>query len=413
MASKIKQQDFTGWTFQPDQPAAPAQAAPSPGQAIVQQAIPQSLQQVAAKAAPELPTGPPQPDMTSQNPEDFATLTANLKRQAGLTPTLGDYMDAHKEALDKAQDFQKTQALQALQQVSEYNKQAQLQKNQAQVDVLKQQALEPIEVKKAQDIALSQLPIDQAKAQLAEGLTQQQALAQYKIANPDFQGTVAPLIKALPTSESDKAENIVNAYKSLTDIHDAYKMQHATAGAAQGLIGGSILGPLAAVSSPQTIAYNSLIDDTSTSVARGMGDTSGGATKDAIMAQIKQSLPVIQDSDAVAGQKIFLRKKLFLNNLQTQRDMLVGHYDVTNLDRQIATMNGELGDQGTLTKQGYNPLTNAAAIAAPMDSTNLNRAAAAQGIPQPGQPAQPQQSQVQQPQQNQIQFGSSIPSMVN
>lgn len=408
--SKIAQQDFSGWTFQPvdaaGNPVQPNAQPPSLGQTIVQAAIPKGLQ-TTAPAAQQANQPPPLPDITTQEPNTFATLNANLARARMANPTVDDYNKVYEDSLAKAQEYWRTISTQLQQQKMELAKSQALQKSAADIDIQKASQLAPLEVQKSVATAVqtkaAEMPLEQEKAQLAEGLTPAQALAQYKLANPDFTGTTAPLIKALPTTESDKTASVLNGYKALTDIHNAYKQQHANAGAAQGLVGGSLLGPLAAVSSPQTIAYNSLIDDTMAPIARSMGDTGAGLTKDVIMNQIRSSLPVIQDSDAVAGQKIFLRKKQYLNELQSQRDLLVGHYDVSSLDHQIATMNSELGEKGTLDQ--YNPLKAPAAVAAPMDTTNLNRAAAAQNIPQPGQQQQPQQQQPQ--------FGSPIPSMAN
>jgi hypothetical protein len=54
-------------------------------------------------------------------------------------------------------------------------------------------------------------------------------LAQYKAIHPDFTGTTAPLIKALPTTESDKAATIINGYK--VDHFTAFKNAQGTTGA--------------------------------------------------------------------------------------------------------------------------------------------------------------------------------------
>jgi hypothetical protein len=390
MAKKLAAKDYSGWTFQPlDQsgnPQAPvATAAPTPSQAVAT-TIQQDLQGV-PKALPATPPPPPEADMTTQDPHTFATLAANKAienmRQQGAQPLVEDFKKIYESSFNTANDFRKTLATQYAQQQSELQKAQILQQSAAQIDVAKSAAIKQAEIPLLEKQKLEE-------AQTAEGLTMAQAQAQWESAGN--KGT-APLIKSTPTTELDKAAGFINGYKNVTDLHDAFNnmIQNApgTGGVLKSTIGGLFTQP--GLTSPQTRAFNSVLDSSLVPLARGVfGDTGATAGKELIQAQMKDALPNASDNAMSGGQKIYMLKKRIRDNLQTQRSLLAGHYDTSTLDTQLAGMNSDLDklDQ-------YNPLKAPGAVVqnglSPVANANLN----AKIAPQQGQ--QPQQPQPQLP----------------
>ena len=420
MAQKISQQDFSGWTFQPtdDQgnPVQPAQAAPTPGQAVA--ATVQRDLTPAPRAQPAGPPPTPLPDITSQEPHSFAALSANLARSQMANPTVDDYNKVYEEALGKAQDLQKTRATELERQTLEQTKQFNLQKSQAALEVAKATQLEPLEVQKAADIKKATAPIEEVQklrdAQLAEGLTPDQAQAQWESAGN--KGPAA-LIKALPTTELDKATGFVNGYKNVTDLHSAFNGMIQNAPGTGGVLKSGVLGLVTqpGMTSPQTRVFNSVLDSSLVPLARGVfGDTGATAGKELIQAQLKDALPNASDNEMSGGQKVYMLKKRIFDNLQTQRDLLAGRYDTSVLDAQIAGMNKDLKglDQ-------YNPLKAPGAVVqtslSPQANLNLNAKIAP--TPQPAQPqpaASPQLPPTpQQIGQSQSAQTSLLPAMAN
>ena len=410
MASKIKQQDFSGWTFQPVdetgkvvQPQA-ANASPSPGQTIVQQAIPQSLQ-VTAPAAQPANQAPPLPDITTQEPNTFASLNANLARSRMANPTVDDYNKVYEESLSKSQDYWKTLSTQFQQQKTELAKATQLQQSAEATDIDKATKLAPLEVQKAVQTAtqteLAKMPIDAYKAQMAEGLTPDAALAQYKSAHPDFQGTTAPLIKALPTTESDKAAGFINGYKTATNLHQSFENMRTKTFGASGNIMSTIAGVVAppSLTSPEAINYNALVDSSLVPLAKGVyGDAGTTAGKETIQSKMMDSLPQRGNSELVGGQKIYNLKRQIIDNLETQRAVLAGHYDTSSIDTALAGMHADLKSMGK-----FNPVGDQTAVVqsglSPQGTAHINSAAGAgatptpAGTPAPANPAAPNNGQ--------------------
>lgn len=336
MAKKkaLPKQDFSGWTFQPtDDSGKPINPNP-----VVPDAIHQAIQAVIQKDVTPGPNTklppPPEPDLLNQDPHTFASLSAQKQRanEAGFTGE--DYNRVYEKALEESNRLQ----VQREQQLAQAN-----------LEIEKAKKLEPLEIQKATDLQRAQFPIQEAQkrieAQLGEGLTMEQAQAQFESASPDNKGKTAPIITKLDPAERTKAESIIEGFKNLTNIHSAFQVMHGVGGTdQQGTVGagnvvtGTLFKPISDIASPQAIAYNSLIDSSIAPLARGQGDTGASLSVPEIQRQIRAALPQIQDSEQVAGSKIWLKQNQMLESLVTQRNMLVGHQDVSNLNNAIADM---------------------------------------------------------------------------
>lgn len=393
MAKKkaLPKQDFSGWTFQPtDDSGKPINPNP-----VVPDAIHQAIQAVIQKDVTPGPNTklppPPEPDILNQDPHTFASLSAQKQRanEAGFTGE--DYNRVYEKALEESNRLQ----VQREQQLAQAN-----------LEIEKAKKLEPLEIKKATDLQRAQFPIQEAQkrieAQLAEGLTMDQAQEQFESADPKNKGQTAPIISKLDPAERAKAVSAIQSFRTLTDIHNGFLAQHGvgpgqegTAGAGN-VITGTLFKPITDIASPQAIAYNSLIDNSITPLARGLGDTGSSLSVPEIQRQIRASLPVIQDTREVGGSKIWLKQNQILEQLQSQRDMLVGHQDVSSLNNAIADMR-----QRMESIKEFNPLklpSNVVQEMSPQTRTGVTAGATAGVTPAPGASPTPTPAAIPQPQ---------------
>lgn len=362
--------------------------------------------------------GDVQPSITQHDPETYAGLTVQnaIKglSQQGLTPYMEgkDVIDLHKQALDRAQNFQADIAKQAA----------------AKQQELVQRGLAAQRGPQGQPSLLETEEAEKAGVAMKKELAQKQAeqgpMAQAESASMASQpGAQGPLIQALPDDQRVRLEHMETAYQTLNNLQQIHANTVQSAIGAGGNIR-SRIGDLFQTSATNKYAraLESYTDESLTPLAVGiLGDRAAGATKANIQEQLRGTIPDRTDTLESAGNKIFLMKQNLMTQLQSMRDLNRGKYstgEISNLymdlnkdfqspDVQKFDLTKPLNQQQPVVNVGNSPegkaqiatAASAGATPPPVPAVTPAPAPAVSPTPAPAQQNQPQQQNPQAAQQ--------------
>lgn len=286
-----------------------------------------------------------EPSITQHTPRTYALLSTqqqiNDLQAQGKVVTQDDLAAIHKDAFDRAQNFQadiaKTQASKTLE----------LQQRAAAAQRGPQGQPSLLETEEAQRAGTG-MQIEQLK----EGAAASEQAAQLS------QATGKPAyIKALPDDQRQRLEKLENAYQMLNNLQGLHQnmVQQApgTGGILRNTIGGLFTQPgLTSKYARDFMAYQ---DETLTPLALGvLGDKAAGATKENIQQQLLGTVPAMNDTIEQAGNKIFMMKDNIMRQLQTMSDLNYGRYSTAEIDRLHTNLSKDFTSNDV---QKYNPFT--------------------------------------------------------
>jgi hypothetical protein len=289
-----------------------------------------------------------QADMVKHDPNTFAGLVGQNALKTlygqGLSPTGDDIKAIEAKALESANDYHKSLAIQQQQaNVEEQKKLYELQPN-------PQLGGESVVSAQARETARVAQEKEEAQKQWEQGPG--------AVATAKAQGGTG-LVQRLPDADVEKLDGYSTAYDTVSGLHDYFKNAIQTTPGAGGVlrsaVGGFFTQP--ALTSPSYRAFNAYSEGSISPIARGvLGDVPVAATKENIMERLGHNVmpDVNSDNDQSGGQKIFLLKQRIMQNLQAFRDDRANNgLDTTAIDKQIGRLNSDYLSPAT---QNYNPL---------------------------------------------------------
>jgi hypothetical protein len=352
-------------------------------QADVQPVDPATGQVIVKKAqSPDQPTSlmGVAPDMTTQDPNTFAALSAHRYMQTiydqGLSPTGDDVKKVFSEALGKAQDYHKSLAEEQEKKNLELQQRGlavtsgitgaeETAKSQAQKAVERQQQIwelapqpelageSPLTLKAKEQAAVEKqktLEIETAK----QGPSAALATAEYNAAHPNQAPVV---IQALPDHEGEKVSAAETAYAKINDLQDLHAQ--ATQSAAFGGVLKNRLGAFftqPGVTSDKVRTFYAVQHGAITPLAIGLlQDTARAATMPGQQENMLHNIiPDQEDNLPQAGQKLFLMKRTLIQQLSAMHNLYYGKYDTRKIDTTLAELHK---DYDSPEVQKWNPFS--------------------------------------------------------
>lgn len=324
--------DFSGWSFK--------EVTPPSGSPTASQAQSQA-----------------DPQLGRYSPQDYASLVTQQAIQRmhdqGLMPEVGKAQDTFTTALNRALDFQKTQA----EKLAEVSPTIQTSTGLKSPLVVAEQQKAAVALQKEQ-IEAGPGAVAQAAENVAAGKPGQ--------------------VKPLPEADQQKLDMLTQGYNSVNDLSSSFN--YMMSGKPQATKDGTpVQGPqlgtggqwrslgghlrwFADATSSSALNFDRQREQSMIPIARAvLGEVGATPTKAQMVDMaLQMGLPRIQDDEETGNNQIFNYKRTIMEQLQTLRDNRAGNYDTSKIDAAIARYNSDFISPTT---QAWNPIQTSKGVA--------------------------------------------------